>query len=87
VRILIVAGDLQRACRRLDLVEPNDASLRLRDDLLREDDDVAVLDLDLRRDELCQIVALADLRQTRDGNDAELAGQGRPVRRMPACVL
>ena len=87
MRILVVAGNLQRAWRRLDLVKADDASFRLRDDLLREDDDVAVLELDLGGDELCEIVVLADLRQTRDGNDAELAGQGRPVRRMPACAL
>ena len=41
----VVSGrELARALRRLDVVEPNDAALRLRDGLLRDDDDVAVLE-------------------------------------------
>ena len=42
-RVLVLAGDLECALRWLDLVEANDTSLGLRDRLLREDDDVAVL--------------------------------------------
>jgi hypothetical protein len=65
----------------------HDPAFGLRDDLLREDDDVAVLQLDLRRDEGGQVLLRLDLGETGDGNDAELSAQGRPVNRMPACAL
>jgi hypothetical protein len=62
-------------------------ALGFRDDLLREDDDVAVLELDLRRDESGEVLLRLDLGKTGDGNDAELSAQGRPVNLMPACAL
>src|SRR3990172_7884825 len=40
---VLAAGELDRARRRLQLVEPHDAALGLRDRLLGNDDDVAVL--------------------------------------------
>jgi hypothetical protein len=86
-RILFGARDLSRPLRRLDAGERDDAAFGLRDDLLREYDDVAVLELDLGDDELGQVVAFLDLRQTGDRDDAKLAAQGSPVRRMPACAL
>jgi hypothetical protein len=86
-RILVVAGDLQRPLRRLDAREIDDTAFRLRDDLLREDNHVAVLELEPGDDELGQVVPFFDLRQAGDRNDAELAAQGSPVRRMPACAL
>jgi len=73
--------------RRHHVGEPDDASLRLRNDLLRERDDVAVLEVDLCRYELRQVVAFLNLRQAGDGDDAQLSTQGRPVRRIPACAL
>jgi hypothetical protein len=69
-RVLIVAGDLARLLRGLDVVEADDAALRLRDGLLREDDDVAVLELELRADELSEVISFLDLRQAFDRNDA-----------------
>jgi hypothetical protein len=65
----------------------HNAALGLRDDLLREDDDVAVLELDLRGDEGGEVLFRLDLRETGDGNDAERSVQGRPVNLMPACAL
>ena len=41
-----VAGELARLLRRLDVRERDDAALDLRDRLLRDDDDVAVLEVD-----------------------------------------
>ena len=86
-RILVVAGDLHRTRRRLDLVKADDAAFRLRHHLLRVYDDVAVLDLDLRCDQLGEVVVLVDLRQAFDRDDAQLVAQGSPVMRMPACAL
>jgi hypothetical protein len=85
-RVLIVAGDLARLLRGLDVVEADDAALRLGDGLLRENDDVAVLELELGRDELGEVVPFTDLRQALDRNEANLS-QGKPVSRMPACAL
>ena len=86
-RVLVVAGDLARVRGRLELVQPDDLPLRLRDDLLSDDQDVAVLELDLRDDELGEVIALTDLRQAGDRYDSYFGAQGRPVRRMPACAL
>jgi hypothetical protein len=86
-RILFVACDLQRPLRRLDAREGDHSAFGLRDDLLREHDHVAVLELDLRDGERGQVVAFLDLRQAGDRDDAKLAAQGSPVRRMPACAL
>ena len=72
---------------RLDRRQVHDRVLGLRHDLLREHDHVAVLERDLGDDELGQIGPFLDLRQTGDRDDAELAAQGSPVRRMPACAL
>jgi hypothetical protein len=60
--VLIVGGDLERTLRRFDVLEADDASFRLRNRFLSEDGDVAVRELDLRRDQLGQIVPLTDLR-------------------------
>ena len=57
-----------RACsRRLDVGEGDHASLDLRDRLLRDDDDVAVLELDALGDERREIVSLAQLGHSLDG--------------------
>ena len=60
-RIPLVAGDLARPLRRLDVVEADDASLDLRDRLLRDDDDVAVLELDALEDQRREVVPFAQL--------------------------
>jgi hypothetical protein len=85
-RVLVAFGDLERALRRLDLVETDDTAFRLRDRLLGEHDDVPVLDLDALRDERREVVAARDFGQADDRDDAELVAQ-RPVRRTPACAL
>jgi hypothetical protein len=85
-RVLVVARDLPRTLGGLQVLEPDDASLGLRDPLLREDDDVAVLELELRRDQLGEIVPCTDLRQPLDCDDTNLS-QGRPVNLIPACAL
>jgi hypothetical protein len=79
--------DLDRLGRGLDGAEVDDPALGLRDDLLREDDDVAVLERNLRGDELSEVLAGFDLGQPRDRDDPQLAAQGSPVSRMPACAL
>ena len=67
-----VARELARARGRLDVVEPDDAALRLRDDLLRDDDDVAVLELRALGDQRAEVVALADLGQAFDRRDRQI---------------
>jgi hypothetical protein len=79
--------DLDRFGRGLDGTELDDPALGLRDDLLREDDDVPVFELDFRGDELREVLAGLDLGQSRDRDDPQLAAQGSPVSRMPACAL
>ena len=76
------ACELQRALRRLEVVEPDDAPLGLRDRLLRDDEHVSVLERHAVGDERGEVVALADLGETRDGEDPQM-----PVSRIPACAL
>jgi hypothetical protein len=52
---------------------------------VRDDENVALLEIGGFAQERREIVALADLGQAGDRDDAEL-GQGRPVTRNPACV-
>ena len=72
------ARELDRCGRRLDVVEADDAPLRLRHDLLRDDDDVGVLELDRLDDERAELVALHDLREAFDRDDAELRQRPAP---------
>ena len=58
-RVALVAGQLARLRRRLEVVDPHDPALGLRDRLLRDDDDVAVSQLDEADDERGEVVALA----------------------------
>ena len=85
------SGELERARRRLDLVQPDDAALGLRDDLLRDDDDVAVLEpagaLGRVGEERHEVVALLDLRDPLERDDPDARRHGRPVTRRPACAL
>ncbi len=75
---VLVARNLASALRRFDIAETDDTSLRLRHDLLRDHDDVAVLELDGAGDERREVVPWPDLRQAGDGNDAKLVSQGSP---------
>ena len=85
-----VAGELDRALRRLDVGEVDDAALRLRDDLLRDDDDVAVVEpagpVGGGGEQRAEVVPCLDLRYPLEREDPEL-GHRRPVIRMPACAL
>ena len=85
---VLCAGELSCSSGRLDIVEMEDAALDLRDRLLRDDDDVAACEPSraLRRfdDQRTEVVPLVELRDPAQRDDAELAGQGRPVTRMPA---
>ena len=69
-------------------VELDDATLDLRDRLLRDDEDVVVLEpagaacrLD---EERAEVVSVLELRDAPERDDAELVGQPRPVTRIPA---
>ena len=84
-RVRFRACELARPLRRLDVVQPHDAGLGLRDDLLRENDDVAVLERTRTRHELCKIRAGADLGQALERQDRQ--AHRRPVTRRPAWIL
>ena len=84
-RVRVRACELARPRRRLDVVEPHDAALGLRDDLLREHDDVAVLERMRHASR-----ALRDPRRARPPAGPRAAGSSgsrRPVTRRPACDL
>ncbi len=80
--ILAFTRQLERALGGLDVVEPDDAPLGLRHCLLRDDEHVSVLERHAVGDERGEVVALADLGETRDGKDPQM-----PVSRIPACAL
>src|SRR6476469_3132459 len=83
-RVALVAGELAGLLGRLEIVEPDDAPLGLRDRLLRDDEDVTVAQLGPLEDERPEIVALPDLRQAADGEDLD---RSTPLMRRPACAL
>ncbi len=85
-QIAPLAGELTGALGGLDLVEADDAPLRLRDGLLGDDDDVAGAQLRRAGDHRAQVVAGADLGQALDREDGDHAG-GSPVTEMPAWAL
>jgi hypothetical protein len=70
---IVVGRQLARPIGRLDLVEAHDPSLGLRDGLLGQHDDVAVLELHRRRDEGGEIVTLAHLRNPAQREDPQLS--------------
>src|SRR5436190_5776156 len=67
------------------MVEPHHAALGLRDDLLRQDDDVPLFDCDALRHELAEIHPRLDLRQAVERQDRQR--HARPVTRRPTCAL
>ena len=88
---IAIAGELERALGRLDSVEADHPALGLRDDLLRDDEHVGVLEaacaIGRFRQERHEIVAFLDLRDALEREDPDAAGHGRPVIRTPACAL
>src|SRR6478735_630970 len=86
-RVALVAGELPRLLRRHDSLEADDLTLDLRDRLLGDDDDVAVLDRRELRDHRRKIIAFPNLGQAVHGNDLDHAWSGTPVTRTPECAL
>ena len=84
-RVAVRAGELERTRRRVDVLQASDAAFRLRDDLLREHDDVAVLERAALRHELGEVRAGGDLGQALERQDRE--AHGSPVTRRPAWIL
>ena len=79
-------GELACPLRRLEVGEMDDAALDLRHGLLGDDEDVARLELPRRRPGgRGEVVSLLELRDPPEREDANLAGHGRPVTRIPAC--
>ena len=72
-----LAGDLTRPRRGLDVVQSHDSPFDLRDRLLRDDEDVSVLELRALGDEARQVVSFAQLGEPLDGRDRE--GGHRPT--------
>jgi len=63
-------------CRRLDCRKPRDAPFCLRDNLLRDDQNVSILKTYFRptrrrNNYACQIIAFPNLRQTSDRNQLD----------------
>ena len=75
---VVSGGELDGRGRRLDFVEAHDSPLGLRDDLLGDHDDVAVLELDSLDDERAEVVPLRDLRETLHRDDTELRQRPAP---------
>jgi len=80
-RVALARGDANGRLGSLDPVEVDDATLCLRDALLREHQHVFVLERGKLDDEGSEIVALADLRQAVHGDDRD---HSSPVMRTPA---
>jgi hypothetical protein len=87
---VMVGGELARMLGRLDLVERDDATFRLGDDLLGDDEDVSGLEPACPRScvaEQCgQVVALPHLGDPLEGQDADPAHL-KPTKRIPAWIL
>ena len=87
-RVALVARELDRLLGRRVVLDPNDLALGLRDRLLRDDDDVAILECGQLEDHGREIVALANLGQAVHRDDLDHgAGSCTPVTRIPACAL
>ena len=73
--LLRLDGEALRLGRRRHAVQRDDTPLRLRDDLLGDDDDVAGLDagaaLGGLEDQRREVIAFADLGNTGEGDDAD----------------
>ena len=86
-RILVLC-ELASACRWLHIGELHDATLDLRDRLLRDHEDVALLEPSRALggfDEASgEIVALLELRNASKPDDAKISTHGRPVISTPA---
>ena len=85
-----VSRELACASRRFDPGQVDDATLHLRDGLLGDDEHVVRLEparsgsgID---DQPAEVVALLELRDPDERDDAQLARQAMPVTRIPACA-
>jgi hypothetical protein len=79
-RVAVRPGKRRRELRRLDVREPDDASFRLRHQLLRQHDDVVVAQLDHAHDVLGDNVPFDQLRDALQRMDLD---HSRPVTRSP----
>ena len=84
-RVALAGGELPCALARVDVVQIDNATLGLRDHLVRHDEHVTVLKRDRTRDERAEIVALLNLGQALDREDRDHAST--PETRIPACAL
>ena len=84
--IALRPGELDRLRGRLDLVEADDLPLGLRDHLVRDADDVAVLELGSPRDQRGEVIVHLDLRQPfhREDLDDAFGVTTAPRIRLPA---
>ncbi len=94
--VSVLTRELHRPRGRLDVGEPHHSSLHLRDRLLGDDDDVAVLQPACSAcggmEQAAEVLTLDELREPFERDDADPAGAGptaqrTPVTRMPACAL
>jgi hypothetical protein len=67
---VLLPGEIPRLRRRHNVAEAHDLPLCLGDNLVCDHDDVPVLDLGVRRQQAGDVVALTDLRQPFDRDDA-----------------
>ena len=81
-RVAVGGGDLARPLGGLDPLQPRDSSLDLRDRLLRDDDDVAVLELRTLDDHRREVVVLVQLGDALEREDRDAVH--RPVTLTPA---
>ena len=72
---VLAAGEVAGPRRRLDVVEASDASFRLRDDLVRDDDHVPVLELGPAGNQRRKVVSLPHPRQALHGDHAQLVAR------------
>jgi hypothetical protein len=79
---VVVVRQLERALGGLDVLESDDASSAFETTFCATTRHVAVLELDAFGGHRGEVVAFADLGETRDGQNVHT-----PVSRMPACAL
>jgi hypothetical protein len=86
-----VVGELEGALRWLDVLQPDDAALGLRDRLLGDDEHIRVLESARApgrvEQERREIVAVVDLRDALERDDPDFGSHGSPEIRRPAWAL
>ena len=86
-RVALVARQLDRFGGGLERVDLDHAPLGLRHHLLRDDDDVVVLQLGAVDNHRREVVVLPDLRQAVHGDQRDHSEVSTPLMRTPACAL